>query len=208
MKERTLEIQVNMRISRSVVIVLFALFAVVFATNLQAFNIYRVGDKIRGKEYNDASKKWLDRSFSVWVGIDEEKTELIYFMGDSSASDVATVMVINSKGVRAELETAVSKAIELSEIARKNKTDGSKSLGCFGDCSADKGNRMGLSFFAANSGKQTDLVIKMIDVNNQSIRAYMCIELSEMVKLLGVVRSINEAMEKARSTTSKQDLFE
>ena len=196
-----------MKTLRSVVNVLCALFAVVFATHVQAFNIYRVGDKIHGKEYNDASKKWLDRSFSVWVGIDEDNTELIYFMGDSSASGVATVLVKNSQDVRAKLETAVSKAIEWSEIARQNQTDGIKNLGCFGDCSADEGNRMGLSFFAANSGKQTDLVIKMIDVENQSITAYMCVELSEMVKLLGVVRGINEAMEKAKGTASKQDLF-
>lgn len=192
---------------RNVVIVLFTLFAVIFATNVQAFNIYRVGNEIRGKEYDDASKKWLDRSFSVWVGIDEDKKEFVYFMGDSSASGVATVMVVNSEDVRAKLETAVSKAIEWSEIARKNKADGGKSLGCFGDCSTYGGNRMGFSFFAANSGKQTDLVIKMVDVDNQSITGYMCVELSEMVKLLEVVKGINEAMEKARDSASKQGLF-
>lgn len=192
---------------RNVVIVLFALFAVVFATNVQAFDIYRVGDEIRGKEYNDASKKWLDRSFSVWVGMDEDNTELVYFIGDSSASGVATVMVRNIKNVQAKLETAVSKAMEWSEIARKNKADGSKNLGCFGDCSADAGNRMGWTFFAANSGKQTDLVIKMVDVHNESITAFMCVELSEMVKLLQVVRGIDEAMERARDAASKQDLF-
>jgi len=192
---------------RNVVIVLLALFAVVFATNVQAFDIYRVGDEIRGKEYNDASKKWLDRSFSVWVGMDEDNTELVYFIGDSSASGVATVMVRNSKDVQAKLETAVSKAMEWSEIARKNKADGSKSLGCFGDCSTEAGNRMGWTFFAANSGKQTDLVIKMVDVHNESITAFMCVELSEMVKLLQVVRGIDEAMERARDAASKQDLF-
>ena len=192
---------------RNVVIVLLALFAVVFATNVQAFDIYRVGDEIRGKEYNDASKKWLDRSFSVWVGMDEDNTELVYFIGDSSASGVASVMVRNSKDVQAKLETAVSKAMEWSEIARKNKADGSKSLGCFGDCSTEAGNRMGWTFFAANSGKQTDLVIKMVDVHNESITAFMCVELSEMVKLLQVVRGIDEAMERARDAASKQDLF-
>lgn len=192
---------------RNVVIVLFALFALVFATNAQAFNIYRVGDEIRGKEYNEASKKWLNRGFSVWVGIDENNTELIYFIGDSSTSGIATVTVRNSKDVQAKLETAVSKAIEWSEIARKNKADGSKSLGCFGDCSADAGNRMGLTFFAANSGKQTDLVIKMVDVHNESITAFMCVELSEMVKLLQVVRGIDESMERAKDTAGKQDLF-
>lgn len=197
-----------METSRSVVIVLFVLLAVVFATNVQAFTIYRVGSEIRGQEYNDASKEWLDRRFSVWVGIDEEKTELIYFMGDSSASGVATVRVKNSKDLRAELETAVSRAIEWSKIARMNKADANKVLGCFGDCSAEAENRMGLRFLAANSGKQTDLVIKMVDMDNQSITAYMHLELSEMVKLLKVIKGISEAMEKAGDASSKQDLFE
>lgn len=192
---------------RNVVIVLFALFAVVFTTNVQAFDIYRVGDEIRGKEYNDASKKWLDRSFSVWVGIDEDKKELVYFIGDSSVSGVATVIVNNSKDLQAKLEAAVSQAIEWSEIARKNKADGSKTLGCFGDCAANAENRMGWTFFAANSGKQTDLVIKMVDVHKESITAFMCVDLSEMVKLLQVVRGIDESMERVRDAVSKQELF-
>jgi hypothetical protein len=47
----------------------------------------------------------------------------------------------------------------------------------------------------------------MVDVHNESITAFMCVELSEMVKLLQVVRGIDESMERAKDTAGKQDLF-
>ncbi|MBC2714852.1 MAG: hypothetical protein HF978_06020 [Desulfobacteraceae bacterium] len=200
------------------VIVFVFLFGLSFSFGLpkaQAFNIYRVGDEIVGQEYNDVWKSWFDRKFSIWVGVNNNNKEYIFFKGETGLGD-ATVMVQNSKARMDKLKGAVTKALEWSDVARKNQADTSKGLGCFGDdeynlCGKDgsayKENQMGLSFFAANSGKQTNLVINIVDRDNQFIKTSIYIDMIEMKKMLNVVDNIENEFEKARKTAKDQNLF-
>ncbi len=195
-------------------ILLFLLFF--FAVNeVMAFNIYRVGKEITGQEFNDVWKKWFNRKFSIWVGVDENNTEYIFFKGTTGIGD-ATVIVQNSKEVVEKLKSVVEKAIEWADIARKNKADTSKSLECFnnngyGSCrrnsSGFNGNQMDLSFFAANSGKQTSLVINLVDKDNQFIKTSIYVDLIEMKKLLKVISEIENEFKKAQKTAKDQNLF-
>ena len=161
-------------------------------------------------------KRWTKRGFSIWVGISESKTPYIFFKGDTGIK-IATVSVIDSVEVRDKLFSAVSKAISWSEIAKSNNADTSKTLGCFGHdpydiCEGSDGgafdtNQMSLSFFSANSGKQTDLIIKIIDRNNQFYKESIYLDQDAMKKLLTVIENVDDAMVKARETSNKQDLF-
>jgi hypothetical protein len=180
-----------------------------------AFNTYRVGEEIVGQEYNDVWKRWFDKRFSIWVGVSENNTEYIFFEGETGLGD-ATVMVQNSKATRDKLKKAVEKAIEWSDVARKNQADTSKSLGCFGRdkyglCekkgSAFDENQMGLSFFAANGGKQTNLVISMVDRDNQFIKTTIYVDVPDMKKMLKAIEDIESEFEKARKTAKDQKLF-
>jgi len=195
----------------------FVIFMLTFlaSQNVYAFNIYRVGEEITGQEYNDVWKRWFDKKFSIWVGVSEDNTEYIFFKGETGLGD-ATVMVQRSKTIRNKLRKAVVKAIEWSDVARKNEADATKSLGCFGrdkyDICEKNGtafdeNQMGLKFFAANSGKQTNLIISLVDRDNQFIKTSICIDLQEMKKMLNVVDQIESALEKARKTAKDQKLF-
>jgi len=181
----------------------------------QAFNIYRVGDEIVGQEYNEVWKRWFDKKFSIWVGVSDNNTEYILFKGETGLGD-ATVMVENTKATRDKFKKAVTKAIEWSGIAKKNQADTSKSLGCFGRDSYDlcekngsafDENQMGLSFFAANGGKQTNLVVSIVDRDNQFIKTTICIDVPEMTKMLNVVEKIEVEFQKARKTSKDQKLF-
>lgn len=181
----------------------------------QAYSLYRVGDEIVGKKYNEVYKRWFHNEFSIWVGIDHRNTEYIFFKGETALGD-ATVMVKNTKATRGKLKTAVAKAIEWSGIARKNQADTLKSLGCFGRnaynlCEehgkALEKNAMGLSFFANNGGKQTDLILSIIDQDNKFIKTTIYIDVPEMKKLLNVVEEIQIGFEKARKIAKNQKLF-
>lgn len=196
-------------------IILFGLSILIVLPKAQAFNIYRVGDEIAGKEYNDVWKRWFDTKFSIWVGVSDNNTEYILFKGETGLGE-ATAMVQNSSAIRANLKGAVQKAIEWSDVARKNQADASKSLGCFGydsyglcekNGTASDENQMGLSFFAANSGKQTNLVISIVDRDNQFIKTTIYINVPEMTKMLNVVENIENEFEKARKTAKNQKLF-
>ena len=180
-----------------------------------AFNIYQVGSVVIGQEHNEVWKRWFDKKFSIWVGAHGKKDENLIFKVETGLGD-ATVRVNYTKAVRDKLERAVTKAIEWSEVAKKNQADTTKGLGCFGNdlyeiCEKDgnvfKENQMGLRFFAANGGTQTNLVIDIIDMNNQLIRATIHIDLPQMKQLLENSQSIETVMKKARETAGKEDLF-
>jgi hypothetical protein len=181
----------------------------------QAFNIYRVGEEIVGQEYNDVLKRWFVRKLSIWVGVREDNTEYILFKGETGLG-YATVMVKNTKGTRDKLKRAVAKAIGWSDVARENQADASKSLGCLGedkyDLCEEKGlafdeNQMGLSFFSANSGQQTNLIISIVDYDNQFIKTTIYVDVPEMKKMLNIIEKIESEFGKARKTAKDQKLF-
>jgi len=195
----------------------FVVFVIVFifSPNADAFNIYRAGDVIVGQEYNDVLKSWFDREFSIWAGKSENGTEYLVFKGDTGLGD-ATVWVLDSPYLRKKLKKALEKAIEWSDIARESQADTSKNLGCFGSgkfgiCEVNrsslKKNQMGLSFFATNGGKQTNLIITMIDTDNQFTKATIYFDLLQMRNLLKAFKGIETAFEKARKTERDQELF-
>lgn len=186
-----------------------------FSSNTVAMNTYLVGDVVTGQEYNDVLKEWIDRKISIWVGVDESKIEYIAFEGETGLGD-ATVIFKYDKGKKEKLERLVKKAIKWAEVARNNKADTSKALGCFGydpnnTCgewgSAFERNQMSFKFFAANGGQQTTLVIGIIDRDNQFIRTTIYIDSHEMKKLLNNIQGIETALKKARETANKQDIF-
>lgn len=66
---------------------------------------------------------------------------------------------------------------------------------------------MGLCFFAANGGKQTNLIITVQDERNQFIEAEIYIDLPEMRKLMEAVKEIETSFKDARKAIKKRDLF-
>jgi hypothetical protein len=194
---------------------LIIILILVLSAPIYAFNIYRVGNAIIGREYNDVWKRWFDKQFSIWVGIDDKKEEYIFFKANTGLGD-ATVVVTNTNELMDKLEKAILKAIEWSDVARKNKADTTKGLGCFGpdahglcekNSSAYKKGQMSLTFFAANGGKQTDLIVNIIDKDNQFVKSSIYIGLPQMKKLLQATKGIDTAFQKAREATKKQDMF-
>lgn len=192
----------------STLTLLFLLLIV--SSTAQALNLYRVGDVVHGREYIERLNRWVDRDFSIWVGVDERNNEYIFFKGKTALSTV-TVMVDNTKSIREKFTSAVSKAIEWSGVAKKNKADTTKGLGCFGadkhgicekNSSAYDAGQMSLKFFSANSGNQTDLIVDIVDRDNQLYKASIYLEASEMKKLLSTAKGIEAAFVKVRETPS------
>lgn len=178
-----------------------------------AFNIYRVGEAVQAREYNDVLKTWVDREFSIWVGVGSKKQPYLFFQGDTGLGD-ATVRVKYAPEIRNKLEHILTKAIEWSQIAYSNEADASKGLGCLGwdrhklceEYSSPFGaNQISFTFYAANSGKQTDLVVDITDRNNRFDKATLHIDLKGMTTLLGSVKAIDSSLERAREKAIKQE---
>jgi hypothetical protein len=180
-----------------------------------AMNSYQAGDTVIGEEYNETLKTWVDRGFSMWIFVDEGGEEYLSFSGDTGIGTATVSGPYNQTEVdKIEKYLLISK--EWALVAKKNRVDTSKALGCYPDatfltCERDGvphgENQMGLSFFASNDGQRSRLIIDMADQRNMYKRATIYFELPEIDALTKNVRLIRETLNKAKETASKQNLF-
>ena len=186
-----------------------------FPAHSAAMSLYRVGDEIQGESYNDVFKTWMKRSFSIWVGVETSGTEQLVFEGDTGLGEAQVTQNYTVENVE-RLERILNTAIEWSSIAKKNRADTSKALGCFSNhhdsiCEAygqpSHQNQMGLRFSSGSEGQQARLIIEMIDQNNQFKKATINFASSDVSSLLKNLRQLPAAMKKAKDASSKQDLF-
>ena len=197
---------------------LIVLVGTLISNTSYASNTYRAGEVIYGREYNDILQDWIDRTFTMWVGVSKKNTKTFYFQAETGLGN-ATVWVDDLNGgpdlVR-DLEKAISKAIEWSNIAKKNKADVTKGLDCFGwkpsedakeNGYAFRKNQMGLRFSASNGGTQSFLIIDIIDSSNQFKKTEIYLNTTEMKKLLNAVRSTDKPFQKAKEQSEKSNLF-
>ena len=142
-------------------------------------------------------------------------SEYLLFKGETALGD-ATVMIPSSVEKIEKLQKSVMKAIEWSDVAKKNKADATKSLGCFGsdkysicekEGTAFDENQIGLKFFSAKNGNQTNLIVTLVDRDNQFIKSTIYIELPEINKMLNAIKQIETVFKKARKTAKDQKLF-
>ncbi len=199
------------------------LFLSLEAGSASAQNIYRVGSVVPAREKNTILDIWIDRDFSIWVGIEREQP-FIFFRADTGLGE-ALVQIPYEEQIRADLVSAVLKAIEWSEVARTNRTDTIQPLTCFSndsfysnrfpradlckeDGTAYKKGQVGLSFFAARKGQQTNIIVSIIDASNDFLEATLYLQPDAMRILLDNANAISATFEKARDTASKQDLFQ
>jgi len=178
---------------------------------------YTVGEKIIGYEYNEILKHLIKKKFSIGVDVDENHKEFIYFEGETGLG-YATVEVPYSKKIKRRLKKVINKFFEWSEIARKNKVNVEKGLGCFGSNKSYRAcqklgyavskNQMGLRFFSDKNGKLIGVIITLIDKYNEYKKACILItDPSEMKKLLNNLDKIDSVLKKAHEEIRNKKLF-
>lgn len=180
-----------------------------------AFNVYRAGPIVKGKEYNDLLKRWIEKDFTVWVGINDNGLEWIFFEAETGLSP-ATIQVEYNDKFKTSTMAAINKAIKWSVVARKNQADTQKSLGCWGYGTTDSCDEtgqaraegeMGWQFFSTNKGKQTNLIVNIIDRKNQFYKAELYFSETQMKQIRHALTQIPARMKHAREQKKKQDLF-
>lgn len=186
-----------------------------FPAHSAGMSLYRVGDEIQGESYNDVFKTWMKRRFSLWVGVETSGTEQLVFEGDTGLGEAHVTQNYTAENVE-RFERILNTAIEWSSIAKTNRADTSKALGCFSNhhdsICEEYGqplhqNQMGLRFFSGNEGQQTSLIIDMIDQNNQFKKTTIYFAPSDVSSLLKNLRQLPAALKKAKDASSKQELF-
>lgn len=191
------------------VLILLLVTTITLSSEVHAgYNIYKIGDTIIGRQYNDFLESWIDKEFSIWVG--HGGIEVIVFKAETVFGS-ATIVARDARSTKKELQKVISKAIEWSNIAVENQVDITKKLGCFGgykrSFSCNNTGEMKLTFFATNGGRQRTLIVNITDRDNQFIKASLYFEPPEMKKILDALKEVEKALQKAKDNESKQNLF-
>lgn len=201
--------------TRIVFSILLLSCTVLFTSSAFGANSYIVGEPVEGKVYNKLLKRWSTKQFVLMAIIDQKTKAKILMAGADTGVGPARVLVAYTPEVKKGLEIGVSKAIKWSKVAKKNKADADKGIGCYGEptksCrsagAAHRENQLGLRFFSSNAGKQTDLILSVIDTSNQFIKAELYLDPSAMKTLLQNVKMIDQTFAKAQIQAKKHDLF-
>ena len=116
----------------------------------------------------------------------------------------------------ASMERLLNTAQEWVAVAKKNHADVDKALGCFPDaeqltCSKDGQahgeNQMGLRFYAEDDGKESSLIIDLMDQSSRYKRATIYLGKNEIVILRRNLAQLESALANARETEKKRPLF-
>jgi len=199
--------------------------------SLEAANFYKVATEISGSSYNEVWKNWVKRDVSIHVGqlnpdnlyidanklISENNGQRFYVLFEAETGlGSARVYLEYTSWVRKRLEGAIKKSIKWAEIAKDNKADVSKPLRCFGDdkydqCANDgrarEKNQMGFSFFATNGGKQTSLIITIIDFDNSFRSETIYLDLLGMKQLMTTILKIPDKFKYVQKQYENRALF-
>jgi hypothetical protein len=191
------------------------LLSAVFFSPMTSFAIeYQAGAVVVGKSYNEILRTWVKRDFSLWVYVNDGGKEWVEMKGDSGLGQVQVDMFYEKEGID-HLRRMLTTAIEWTDIARSNRADTSKALGCLPLAEyvcdnpgvPDGVNQMGLSFWSTANGQRSSLIADMIHHNNKFKRAEIYFDAAQIPSLINNLEQLEPAITKARETRKKQHLF-
>ena len=184
---------------------------------------YELGTKVTGKSYNDILKRWISRDVKIFLVLDDNgESKNFYLVVETGLGDAKAKIATDFESLpQDKFEEVLKKALTWSKVAKKHKADVVKTLGCFGhrvtyeqatkSCmeqgEAEKEGEIGLQFFSTEGGKQTDVILSIVDSDNQFLRTVLYLEPKAVLQLLKNFRKVDEQFTKAVKARKKDALF-
>jgi hypothetical protein len=179
----------------------------------------KVGKNVVGKEYNDILGRWIERRIGILINDSHD----IMIAADTALGQ-ANFFLPSSSSMREELESAVSKALKWSKIAKKNKAEVRKRISCFRNASgfsaevgencrwrdhvaSDHYRYLAFEFASQEKGKETNLIVTIIGGYNEHKKATIYLAPPEMKQFLRNIQKIDGAMEESYAMEKKEALF-
>lgn len=176
------------------VTILFVPFAVKANTRI-------IPGVVIGRVMNDFTSQWA--TIGVTVFVDDDGAAYLRGMSES----VLQVRGILEAGDSERFAKALKKGLKWSAIAKKEKMEVTKDLGIFlRSINTDAGN-VKLTFFSANQGLQTDIILSMSDFTSEYRKMEVYINTINVKVLLKLVERIPETVKSLREAKKKADLL-
>jgi len=140
------------------------------------------------KSYNEVWRKWDNVPLAVYV----DDSSNAYIMGTDGG-------IIKARGFLSQSDTSkvlalLRKSQEWVATAQAKKLEVTKELGRFMRRSDFSENGVALQFFAANEGRQTDVILTLVDFDNQFYRLELYLDPSQVAALIGLLERVPETI--------------
>lgn len=156
--------------------------------------------KITGTNYNKLLNKWLEHD--IYVYVDSGANTYIATNAGLKASAIVT------KAIYKQLMETLEKAVKWHGIAKDKELETTKVLADFQykDGISMKGVKM--TFFTAKKGKQTNLILDIIDFDNPFKKSNLYLDLENTKKLLEAVKAVPETYKKLLKNEKDADALQ
>ena len=185
---------------------------------------YELGTKVMGKSHNDILKRWVSRDVRVFLVLgDDSELKFFYLVVETGLGNAKAIIGTDIDSLPQEqFAWVLKKALAWSKLAKKHKAEVDKTLGCFGywvtygkatkSCMergvAEKKGEIGLQFFSTEGGKQTNVILSIVDSDNQFLRTELYLEPKGVLQLLKNLRNVDEQFAKAVKDRKIDYLFQ
>lgn len=170
------------------------------ATCVFAGSTKRIDGAASGKFYNDVWKKWVDKELYIYVSDDGDT----YITGGDGL--IKATSYVNEEE-RKKLVELLQKGVQWAEKAKTEQAEITKELGSFSKKQKYFSSGIELTFFSANKGKQTDVIIDLKDFSNQFGKIKLYVSPDEVKKFIALLEKAPGTFQLLKEDEKKSEAF-
>lgn len=141
-----------------------------------------------GRYHNDVLKRWTNVPIVVYV----DDASNAYIMSSDGG-------IVKARGLLSPTDTREALALlrKSQNWVKTAKAEGlevTKELGTFMRGSRYERNGVGLQFFSANGGKQTDVILQLVDFENQFFKLDLYLNPDQVADLIRLMERVPETV--------------
>ncbi len=151
-----------------------------------------------GKVYNELLGRWIEKKITVYV----DNKGNTYIMPSDTVLPVRGVL---TPAERRKAIALLEKSLKWSDTARKNKLETTKKLGSFMKSFDYQEYGVSLTFFSANQGKQTSVILHLKDFDNMFAEEELYLDPKEVKGLIALLKRAPLTVKKLKKEAKKAD---
>ena len=153
-----------------------------------------------GRYYNDVWKSWSEEPISVYID-DKGNT---YIKGGEGLIFARGFLYA---GERTKFVELLKKGLKWAETAKKEKVEITKELGSFMKSGSFDQYGIKLTFFAANKGQQTDIILYMVDFDNMFNKITLYLNPTQVKSLIKLLEKVPQTLKELKEYEKKSKMF-
>ena len=153
-----------------------------------------------GRYYNDVWQSWSEEPISVYI----DHKGNTYIKGGEGLIFARGFLYARERTKFIEL---LKKGLKWAETAKKEKVEITKELGSFMKSGSFDQYGIRLTFFAANKGRQTDIILYMVDFDNMFNKITLYLNPVQVKSLIKLLEKVPQTLKELKEYERESKMF-